>query len=149
MSGLKNSLNTNTTTVPVYPIKSSVTIKNPTFPLMRKAGDETLEEQRLKAEVNSIERQTLEEQPRHGWQLQPIVIEGHESQGRCAARHKHQQQAQHLYITPHRGHQPEKQQDNQCHHRIYLGKCPRRQPHRLHIQNLHQEVLLDVLQDGE
>ncbi len=50
MSGLKNSLNTNTTTVPVYPIKSSVTREKPHIPLDAEAGDETLEEQRLEAE---------------------------------------------------------------------------------------------------
>ena len=50
MSAWANSLNIKTSTVPVYPIKSMVTMKKPTFPFILKQANEAVEKNALKTE---------------------------------------------------------------------------------------------------
>ena len=66
--------------------------------LYLEASDETLEEQRLEAEVDRVERKALHEQPHDRRQPERVVMIGHQPQRGRAARHQGQQQAKRLDV---------------------------------------------------
>ena len=91
MSTWANSLNIKTSTVPVYPIKSMVTMKKPTFPFILKQAMKRSKKNALKTEVGNIQTETLDKQPGDCIQLQRIIIERYKTHGGCPKYDQSQQ----------------------------------------------------------
>ena len=73
--GLQNSFRIRTNTVPVYPRKSVVTIKNPTFPRILKQAMNRSKKDSLESQIGNIQAQALDKQPCHRRQTEPVLPE--------------------------------------------------------------------------